>query len=326
MKKSFLAILFCMAFTAMFAQNSLANKAKQSAEKMAKSLELSEQQMQHVRAAYYELYVSTSEARKNDAATRAKKQNEIQSKFDTDLAKVLSPEQNRKWNETRQNRPSTAASTNQEAIEQSNLSNEDRITRSSNKTVNRMTKQLGLNETQRNQILEAHKKKLTDIQALRDKKTPRNQMINLKKAINKNYQATVDGILTAEQIEKRKIIRAKRIQQNNNKLGKDANLNSSTNKAGANKKDIADTNRMENQATLYTERMIKKLDLQKDQIGPFKKLFLDRITAKRESKMSGLSDSTGGNTFKDQLKTILTKEQYMKFDAMHGAKADPDIN
>ncbi len=328
MKKSFLAILFCMAFTAMFAQNSPADKANKATERMAKSLDLDQQQIEQVRAAYLEVFVGTSELNKSENSTRSAKQHEIQSKFDTDLAKVLTPEQSKKWNDKMKTKPSRTLNNKKHEVgqkkrgmSQSKVDPNDRIISSSNRTADRMAKQLELNESQRDQLFEAHKKKLTDMQTLRNNKTDRSEMINKKQNINKDYQAKIDNILTAEQIEKRQSMRSSRIQQNNNRLekGPGKKMEIENRKSGIKDTDL----KMEDEAALYTERMTKKLGLTSEQVGPFKQAFLNRITATKGVQRASSSKSEKGEvmtSYKAELEKILNAEQLQKLEKMNNYK------
>jgi len=325
MKKSFLAILFCLAFTAMFAQNSPTNKANTATERMTNKLDLDNQQIEKVRAAYLEIFVATAQLKESDKATRSTKQQAIQSKFDQDLANILTPEQTKKWNEIRKDEPALKGTDKEYKKRKSNVSPKDRIMNSSTRTADRMTNQLQLSDDQRDQVLKAHTKKLTDIQTLRTNNTERNRMIKEKKRINKEYQTTIDNILTPEQIEKREMIRSKRIQQNNNKLQKGTGQKRAIQSQNGNSKEIKRKLRMEDQSTIYTDRMAKKLDLTEDQIAPFYQAFLNRIAdtgrLKRIKSTSREAEKKEIMTrYKNELRTFLTPEQMQKLDQLKNEK------
>jgi len=315
-----------MAFTAMFAQKSAADKALAATNRMDKNLDLSDEQKEKVRAAYLEVFIETDELNKGDKATRSARQLAVQSKFDTDLAQILTPEQARKRNSNRNHRPSPNAGMNKRQMKQSRSNPKDRMVSSSNRTADRMAKQLELSEKQRDQVFEAHQKKLTEVQTLRNNKTDRSEMVQAKKRINKEYQSKVDNILTAEQIEQRETIRTKRMQRNNNKLEKGPGKKMEIEPRKPNRKDNKGEMRMENQAALYTERMTEKLSLTKDQIDPFHQAFLSRISAVKSRKQQVTSgESAKGRreimeAYRTKLEKILTPEQLTKLDALNNNK------
>ena len=325
MKKSFLAVLFCLAFTALFAQKSSEEKATHAASKMAKNLDLTATQTSEVKTAYIEMYnaYSSLKSEEMEPQDKSKSRSTIRKSFDEKIASILTPDQNKKRaGKGKMNRPNGERQKN---VKNKPVDMEERANKSAERTANQLSKQLNLSDQQKQQVYDAYKKKSLATQAIRPKmRTNRDEAVKERQVVNKEYKDTLDSILTDEQKQKRSSMRQNRMSRPQGSNGQSGMATGESSPMTAEKKiegEYKEQTAFDRKAATQTKRMTDKIGLTKTQATSFHRVYLKRLKMIDGINKGDVADKPQAkkavmDEYEASLANILTEEQLQKMDAM----------
>ena len=331
MKKTFVALLFCLAVGSLSAQKSPAQKADAATAKMAKELSLTDAQKESVKAVYLEMYEANAELKVDKKKDKSEERAAIRSNFDQQIDAILTPHQKEKRAGNTKAKSDMAEKEMERKLKEGAMTPDERASKSAERTTERMAKQLDLTDEQKQKVFEACKKKSLTTLSLRPMmRTDRDKAVAQRTQANKEFKAAINEILTEEQIEKRESIKKSRMSSAKPEGSNGKRMEPGETRPIEDKKIdgvTRDENNMFNRkAAAYTKKVSPKLGLTKEQESQFSVVYLKRLTDMdtliKDKSVTNKDEIRKKiiDNYQSQLARFLTPEQIQKLEAMKKSK------
>ncbi len=331
MKKSFVALLFCLAVTSLFAQKSPAEKANAATTKMAKELGLTDSQKKSVQAIYIEMYEANAELKISNKKDKSVERAAIRRNFDKQIDAILTPYQKEKWAGNKKAKSAITKKEMERKMKNGTMTPDERATKSAGRTAERMAKQLDLSDEQKQQVFEVSKKKSLTTLALRPMmRTNREEAVAQRTKANKEFKASINEILTEEQRAKRESIKKNRMSSTKPTGSNGKRMEPGQTRPIEDKKieviNKDENNQSNRKAAAYVKKVSPKLGLSKEQESQFSVVYLKRLSdMDLLIKDKSVTDKNKARKhileiYETRLARFLTIEQLQKLEAMKKSK------